>query len=46
MLRNVMEVPRPKFKLNPIPPVEEDPNTTFSQIPNEVMYLKDIRSYK
>ena len=45
MLHNVLEVPRPKLKLNPMLPIEEDPNIAFSLILDRVLHLEDVRSY-
>lgn len=45
ILHDIMEAGRPNLKINPIPLVKDEPNATFSQILDDVLYLEDFRSY-
>ena len=45
LIHNVEDEEKQKMKINPIPPLEENPTTTFLTILDEVLYLKDIGKY-
>ena len=45
LLHDIMEKPRYKIKRNSIVNLEDDSKGAFSQIPNGVVIVEDVRSY-